>query len=62
MIVGDLVKIKHVTFVSTECFPVDTGVVLDIIEDEYGIINAEVLLKNERWWLAEDELEVVTTK
>ena len=62
MIVGDLVKIKHVTFVSTESFPVDTGVVLDIIEDEYGIINAEVLLKNERWWLAEDELEVVTTK
>ena len=62
MIVGDLVKIKHATFVSTECFPVDMGVVLDIIEDEYGIINAEVLLKNERWWLAEDELEVVTTK
>lgn len=62
MTVGDLVKIKHVTFVSAECFPVDTGIVLDIIEDEYGIVSAEVLLKNERWWLTEDELEVVTTK
>lgn len=62
MIVGDLVKIKNIVVVRAECFPVDTGIVLDIIEDEYGIVNAEVLLKNERWWLTEDELEVVTTK
>ena len=65
MKVGDLVKLKSSTSrdQSRPIFSITseaTGVILDVLEDEDGFYDYEVMFEDEIYWFRDLELEVVS--
>ena len=51
----DLIRVR--TEISS--FPDDKGIVLAVDEDDAGTLRYKVLLKNEMWWVHQDEIEAI---